>query len=170
MAQEQRQIPVVAIVGESNTGKTTLLEKIIPELIRRGYRVATIKHHGHDFEIDREGKDSWRHRQAGATTTVLSSPRRVAVMADVEKDHDINELRDLYIRHADIILTEGFKRSRFPKIEVFRADLKDDIISRGDEHLLAVVGDVPSRISVPCLAATDVRGIVDLIEARFLRG
>ena len=169
MEQEQNQIPVVSIVGESHTGKTTLLEKIIPDLIRRGYRVATIKHDGHGFDIDREGKDSWRHRQAGATTTVLSSTRRVAVLADVEKDLDIAALRDLYIRHADIILTEGFKRNRFPKIEVFRADLKDDIISRGDELLLAVVGDIPPPPGVPCFASTDVQGIVDLIVARVLR-
>jgi len=164
-----KMIPVVSIVGESDTGKTTLIEKIIPELIRRGYLVATIKHDVHGFEMDREGKDSWRHKQAGASTTVLSSPWRVAVVADVGKDHDIAELRDMYIRSVDIILTEGFKKSRYPRIEVFRSDLKDDIISRGDENLMGVVGDKPPGVNVPCFDRNDVRGIVDLIENSFLR-
>lgn len=164
-----KTIPVVSIVGESDTGKTTLIEKIIPELTGRGYLVATIKHDVHGFEMDREGKDSWRHKQAGASTTVLSSPRRVAVVADVEKDHDIAELRDMYIRNVDIILTEGFKKNRHPKIEVFRSDLKDDIISRGDENLMGVVGDNPPDVNVPCFDRNDVRAIVDLIENSFLR-
>ncbi|PIP08805.1 MAG: molybdopterin-guanine dinucleotide biosynthesis protein B, partial [Syntrophobacteraceae bacterium CG23_combo_of_CG06-09_8_20_14_all_50_8] len=98
MATENKVIPVVCIVGESDTGKTTLIEKIIPELKRRDYRVATIKHHGHGFDIDHEGKDSWRHKKAGARITVLASPRQVAVVEDVEKDRDIAELRDAYIR------------------------------------------------------------------------
>jgi molybdopterin-guanine dinucleotide biosynthesis adapter protein len=162
-------IPVVSIVGESNTGKTTLIEKIIPELTRRGYRVATIKHHGHGFDIDHEGKDSWRHKQAGARMTVLSSPRRVAVVEDVEKDHQIEELRDIYVRNVDIVLTEGFKNNSLPKIEVFRADLKGDIISRGDKNLIALVGDKPPDTEVSHFDRNDIKGIADLIEARFLR-
>ena len=169
MAEETKEIPVVSIVGESDTGKTTLIEKLIPELIRRGYRVATIKHHNHDFDIDHAGKDSWRHKQAGAALTVLSSPRRVAVVEDVAKDHDIAELRDMYIRNVDIILTEGFKRNSHPKIEVFRADRKGDLISRGDENLLAVAGDKPPQVGVPCFDGNDVVGIVNLIANKFLR-
>ena len=169
MVTENKVIPVVSIVGESDTGKTTLIEKIIPELNRRGYRVATIKHHGHGFDIDHEGKDSRRHKKAGARMTVLASTRQVAVVEDVEKDHDIPELRDIYIRNVDIILTEGFKKNRHPKIEVFRAALKDDIISRGDENLIAVAGDKPPDAGVPCFDSNDVKGIVNLIETRFLR-
>ncbi len=161
-------IPIVSIVGESDTGKTTLIEKIIPELTRRGYRVATIKHHGHGFDLDHEGKDSWRHKQAGARVTVLASPRQVAVVEDVVRDQDIAELRDNYIRNVDIILTEGFKKTGQPKIEVFRADRKGDIISRGDENLLAVVGDKPPDVDVPCFDRHDVTGVADLIETRFL--
>lgn len=169
MAKESEEIPVVSIVGESDTGKTTLIEKIIPELIRRGYRVATIKHHKHGFDIDHAGKDSWRHKQAGAALTVLSSPRRVAVVEDVAKDHGIAELRDMYIRNVDIILTEGFKRNSHPKIEVFRADRKGDLISRGDENLMAVAGDKPPQVGVPCFDGNDIAGIVDLIANKFLR-
>jgi len=168
MAKESKEIPVVSIVGESDTGKTTLIEKIIPELTRRGYRVATVKHDVHGFDIDHEGKDSWRHKQAGACLTVLSSPWRVAVVEDVEKDHDIVELRDRYIRNVDIIVTEGFKRNSHPKIEVFRADRNGDLISRGDENLLAVAGDKPPQVHVPWFDGNDVVGIVNLIEARFL--
>src|SRR3990167_5491047 len=102
-----KTIPVVSIVGKSDTGKTTLIEKIIPELTRRGYLVATIKHDVHGFEMDREGKDSWRHKQAGARTTVLSSPWRVAVVADVEKDHDIAQLRDMEICGVDLFCPGG---------------------------------------------------------------
>jgi len=168
MVKENKEIPVVSIVGESDTGKTTLIEKIIPELTRRGFRVATVKHDVHGFDIDHEGKDSWRHKQAGSCLTVLSSPWQVAVVEDVEKDHDIVELRDMYIRNVDIILTEGFKRNSHPKIEVFRADRNGDIISRGDENLLAVAGDKPPQVDVPCFDGNDVIGIVNLIETEFL--
>lgn len=160
-------IPVVSIVGMSGTGKTTLMEKLIAELVRRRYRVATIKHDVHGFEIDHEGKDSWRHKQAGAHTVVLSSPWKVAVVEDVERDHDIGELRDRYIRNCDVILAEGYKRNTFPKIEVFREALKRELLCRGDDNLLAVASDVPLDVGVPCLDLNDARGIVDLIEERF---
>lgn len=163
MVNKSKKIPLVSIVGESDTGKTTLIEKIIPELTRRGYRVATVKHHIHNFDIDHAGKDSWRHKQAGAALTVLSSPRQVAVVEDVEKDHDLAELRDTYIRNVDIILTEGFKRNSHPKIEVYRANRQGDLISRGDKNLLAVAGDKPSGIDVPWFDGNDVTGIVDFI-------
>ena len=162
-------VPIVSIVGKSDSGKTTLIEKLIPELIRRGYRVATIKHHGHGFDLDHEGKDSWRHKQAGARVTVLASAHQVAVIEDVEKDYEIAELRDIYIHHVDIILTEGFKQTREPKIEVFRADRKVDIISRGDANLLAIVGDKPPEVDVPCFDRQDIAGVADLIETRFLK-
>ena len=168
MAKESRKIPVVSIVGKSNSGKTTLIEEIIPELNRRGYRVATIKHDARGFNIDHEGKDSWRHKQAGACMTVLASPWQVAVIEDVEKDYDIDELREKYIHNADIIVTEGFKGNRHPKIEVFRADITKDMISRSDETLFAVAGDKPPRVSVPCFDRSDVISIVNLIETKFL--
>jgi molybdopterin-guanine dinucleotide biosynthesis protein MobB len=106
-----KKIPIVSIVGYSGSGKTTLVEKMIPELKRRGWRVATIKHNRHGFEIDHEGKDSWRHRRAGADMTVLASPGKVAVMADTEGDLSLEELGDRFIRGVDVILTEGFKKN-----------------------------------------------------------
>jgi molybdopterin-guanine dinucleotide biosynthesis protein MobB len=113
-------IPIVSIVGRSKSGKTTLIERLIPEFIKRGYRVATIKHHGKDFQIDHEGKDSWRHKEAGAHKVAISSPQKVALIEDCSQELSLAELAARFIRGADIIIAEGFKRDRHPKIEVFR--------------------------------------------------
>jgi molybdopterin-guanine dinucleotide biosynthesis protein B len=161
-------IPIVSIVGRSNTGKTTLMVKLITELKRRGYRVATIKHNIHGFDIDHEGKDSWRHKKAGALVTVIASPHSVAVIEDVDRDYEISELRDRYIRDVDIILSEGFKGNPFPKIEVFRSVLKHEPLCTKEDNLIAVAGDRPLGRGVPCLDLDDVGGLVDLIEERFL--
>ena len=85
-------IPIVSVVGKSDSGKTTLIEKLVPELTRRGYRVATVKHDMHGFEVDREGKDSWRHKQAGAHTVVIASPQKIALIRDVERDLTLDEI------------------------------------------------------------------------------
>ena len=160
----------MSIVGRSNTGKTTLIEKLIPELIRRGYRVATIKHNVHGFEIDHEGKDSWRHKMAGAQVTVIASPLRVAVVEDVNRDYALAELRDRYIRDVDIVLSEGYKKNPHPKIEVFRSELKHDLLCTEEDNLVAIVSDQPVERGVPCLDINNVQGIVDLIEDTFLKG
>jgi len=162
-------IPIISITGRSGTGKTTLIEKMIPELNRRGYRVGTIKHNLHGFEIDHEGKDSWRHRKAGARVTVLASPGKIAVMEDVDGDLDMADLRDRYVRDVDIILSEGFKGNPHPKIEVFRADLKREPLCSREDNLLAMASDVPLNRGVPCLDINDIRGLADLIEERFLK-
>lgn len=142
---------------------------MIPELIRRGYRVATIKHNLHGFDIDHEGKDSWRHKQAGAATTVIASPQRVAVIEDVDRDLTLEELRDRYIRHADVVLSEGFKVNPHPKIEVVRSVLKHELLSAKDDNLIAVASDRPLDIEVPCLDINDVVGLVDLVEKHVLK-
>jgi molybdopterin-guanine dinucleotide biosynthesis adapter protein len=163
-------IPIISIVGRSNTGKTTLIEKLIPELRRRGYQAATIKHNIHGFDIDHEGKDSWRHKKAGARLTVIASPHTVAVIEDVDRDLELAELRDRYIRDVDIILSEGFKRNPYPKIEVVRAEMKHDPLCSREDNLLAIVSDEPVDKGVPCLDIDDIRGIADLIEDKFLKG
>lgn len=164
-----KRIPIVSIVGYSNSGKTTLIEKMIPELKRRGFRVATIKHNRHGFEIDHEGKDSWRHRRAGAGMTVLASPGKVAVMADLEGDLSLEELGDRFVRGADVILAEGFKKNPHPKIEVYRKVLGREFLSRDDCTLLAVAGDDPGGMEVQRYALDDVIGLVDLIEKKVIR-
>ena len=163
-------IPIVSIVGTSDSGKTTLIEKLVPELVRRGYRVATIKHDVHGFDVDREGKDSWRHKQAGAHTVVISSPQKLALIRDVDHDAELGELRDKYIQDVDIILSEGFKRNSQPKIEVFRKEKRRELLCTKEDNLLAIATNEPFHIGVPCFDLDDARGMVDLIEEKFLKG
>ena len=165
---EAREIPIVSIVGKSGSGKTTLIEKIIPELIRGGWRVATIKHSRRGFDIDREGKDTWRHRKAGARMTVMASPGQIAVIENAEEELDLGELRDRFIHDVDIILSEGFKGNPYPKIEVFRAAMKREMLCAKEDNLIAVASDVPMEIGVPCLDINDARGITRLIIDLFL--
>jgi len=162
--------PIVSIIGKSHSGKTTLIEKIVPELVRRGYRVTTVKHDLHSFEIDKEGKDSWRHKRAGAQDVVISSPRKVALIRDVDKDMSLEELRDAFGGDADLILSEGFKKDIQPKIEVFRKEEHGDLLCTKDVNLVAIASNRPFDIGVPCLNLDDVKGIVDLIESKFLKG
>ncbi len=161
-------IPIVSIVGKSNSGKTTLIEKLIVELKGRGWRVATIKHNRHGFEIDHEGKDSWRHRKAGAVATVLVSPRQVAVMEDTDADYELSDIRDLYIRNADIILAEGYKGNPHPKIEVYRSELRHERLCGPQDNLIALAADRPVTAEVPQFDWNDAAGMADLIESRLL--
>ena len=161
-------IPIVSIVGKSNSGKTTLIEKIIPELTRRGYRVATIKHDLHGFEIDKEGKDSWRHRKAGADAVILSSPKQIALIRAVDRDLTVAELRDRFIDDVDIVITEGFKKDIQPKIEVFRKEMHRELLTSKDDKVVAVISNQAFDIPVPCLDLDDVNGVVDIIEKNFL--
>jgi molybdopterin-guanine dinucleotide biosynthesis protein B len=161
-------IPIVSIVGKSDSGKTTLIEKIIPELIRRGYRVATIKHDVHGFDIDEEGKDSWRHRKAGADMVILSSPKQIALIRSVDRDLTVAELGERFIDDVDIIITEGFKKDIQPKIEVFRKEMHRDLLTSTDDNVVAVVSNQTFDLPVPCLDLDDVNGVVDTIERTFL--
>ncbi len=162
-------LPIVSIVGKSGSGKTTLIEKLIPELVRRGYRVATVKHDVHGFEVDREGKDSWRHKKAGAHTVVLSSPMKLALIKDVDHDADLTELRERYITDVDLILSEGFKKNKYPKIEVFRPEIHPDLLCTKGDDLVAIATNRPFALDIPCFDLDDAPGLVDLIEERFLK-
>ena len=161
-------IPIVSIVGKSDIGKTTLIEKLLPELTRRGYRIATIKHDVHGFEVDQEGKDSWRHKKAGAHTVMISSPRKIALIRDVEKDLTLEEIRDKFIQDVDLILSEGYKKDVQPKIEVFRKGKYKDLLCTEEDNLIAVTSDQPFDIGVPSFDLEDVKGLSDFIEKRFL--
>jgi molybdopterin-guanine dinucleotide biosynthesis protein MobB len=161
--------PIISIVGKSNSGKTTLVEKLIPELVKRGYRVATIKHNKHGFDIDHEGKDSWRHKKAGACATVIACPTRIALIEDIESDQTLDEIRDKYIKEADVILAEGYKGNPFPKIEVFRSELKRELLCGKEDNLLAIAADIKLDAGVPCFDINDASGLADLIENKFLK-
>jgi len=163
-------IPIVSIVGKSNSGKTTLIEKLIVELTRRGFRVATVKHNRHGFDIDHEGKDSWRHKHAGAVATVVASPGRVALIEDTPGDYNLAEIRERYIKDADIILAEGFKINPHPKIEIYRTELKRELLCGPEDNLIALAGDRPLLTAeVPCFDRDDAAGLADLIVERFLK-
>jgi molybdopterin-guanine dinucleotide biosynthesis protein B len=160
------RIPIVSVVGKSESGKTTLLERLIRELKRRGYRVGTIKHDAHSFEIDRPGTDTWRHAQAGSDHVVISSPQRVASIRRVEREQRLEELA-AGMAHVDIILTEGYRRGNAPKIEVSRRARSETLLCQPDE-LLALATDHPFDLDVPQHDLNDVRGLASLIETHFL--
>jgi molybdopterin-guanine dinucleotide biosynthesis protein MobB len=166
--KEDTTAPIVLIVGRSDAGKTTLLEKLVPELSARGYCVGTIKHDVHGFDIDHKGKDSWRHKHAGAHTVVISSPNKVAVNRDVESEETLDSLALMYFQDVDLILTEGYKREEKPKIEVFRSQVHDEPLCTRDDNLVALVSDTPLNLGVPRFELDDMKSLADLVERTFL--
>ena len=156
--------PVICIVGRSKSGKTTLLEKLIPALKQRGYKVATIKHHAHPgFDIDKPGKDTWRHARAGSDVVVIAAPDKVATIQRVAREPTLDELI-AQLPNVDIILTEGYKRSNKPKIEVVRAARSTEPICEPDE-LLAIATDTVISMDVPQFGLNDVDGLVGVVVA-----
>ena len=161
-------IPIVSIVGKSDSGKTTLIEKLVPELVRRGYRIGTVKHDVHGFEVDREGKDSWRHKQAGARSVLIASPARIALIEDVDRDLPLEVIRDRYFSAVDLILTEGYKRGPMPKVEISRRERSSELICTGDDDLVAVVSDQDHEVNVPVFRFEEIPALADRIEQRVL--
>lgn len=164
-------VKVVAFVAKSNTGKTTLLEQVIRELKNRGYMVGAIKHDAHSFDIDHPGKDSHRLTAAGADTMLISSPEKLALVKQHDASPPIDDLIANYFGDVDIILTEGFKKSNLPKIEVHRKERSDTLLCRGEENdpsLIAVASDEPLELDVPVFDLNDAKGIAGFIEEKFL--
>lgn len=163
-------IPIISIVGASDSGKTTFLEKLIPELARRGYRVGALKHDAHGFEMDREGKDTWRLKKAGAMTVAISSPAQIASIRQTDTELDLAEIAARLFWKEHILITEGFKRARFPKIEVFRTEVEPQPICGPSDNLVALVTDDPVEAQVPKFSFSAVSGVADFIETRYLQG
>lgn len=159
--------PVVSIVGKSQSGKTTLMERLIAEFKRRGYRVAALKHSRGDMDIDRPGKDTWRFAQAGSDAVVISSPDRLALIRRLDRDLDVEDIIPMLGLEFDLILVEGFRRSRMPKIEVHRKELGDDLACKPEE-LSAVVSDGTVNASLAQFARDDTVAIANFIEDRFM--
>ena len=167
MRPGESETPVICVVGRSKVGKTSFLEKLIPELKGRGYRVATVKRHAHPgFDIDYPGKDTWRHAQAGSDHVIIAAPDKVASIRRVSQEPALDELLDA-IDDVDIILTEGYKRSSKPKIEILRAARHRQPLCAPAE-LFALVSDFSSPFNVPRFNLGDAAGVADLIEAKFL--
>lgn len=163
---DRPQIPVISIVGgKSNSGKTTLLVKIISEAKGRGWRVATLKHDVHGFEMDQPGKDTWRHAQAGADVVAISSPQKIAIIESVSEDQPLDEVI-ARIQGVDVIFTEGYKSGNKPKIEVFRSAVHQELFSKPEE-LIAIASDITFDNGIPCFGLDDAQGICDLIERKF---
>jgi molybdopterin-guanine dinucleotide biosynthesis protein B len=159
--------PIISVVGKSGVGKTVFLEKLIAELKGRGFRIGTIKHDVHGFEIDQPGKDSWRHAQAGSDTVVLSSPDRVAVIKRLEEEMGLDEIAQSYLGDVDLVLTEGYKSGPKVKIEVSRRERSRRLVS-APEDLMAVVADHSFEVPVPQFGLDDVAGVADLLVDRFV--
>ncbi len=157
---------IISIVGKSGSGKTTLIEKLIPELKKRGYRIGIIKHAFHKFDIDRKGKDSWRHKAAGADTVIVASGESIAMM----KDHHSERLDSFqtYFQDVDIIITEGYKRENKPKIEVFRATAHKTPLSQENNGLIALVTDTDTDLNVPRFGLEEIGRLADFIEEKYL--
>lgn len=163
--------PAASFVAKSGTGKTTLLEKVIVELKGRGYRVGVIKHDAHRFDIDHPGKDSYRLTAAGADTTLISSPEKLAVVKKHQASPPIEELVETYFGDVDIVVTEGFKLSGMPKIELHRKERSETLLCRGENNdptLIAIASDEPLEVDVPVLDLNDPAQVAQFIVERFL--
>lgn len=156
---------IFGLAGWSGSGKTTLLVRLLPELVGRGLTVSTVKHAHHNFEIDRPGKDSYEHREAGATEVMVSGGKRWALMHEI-RDNPEPSAVDL-VRHmtpVDLVLIEGFKRDDHPKLEVFRATTGKSMLCREDPGIVAVASDATLEgLDIPQLDLNDVSAIADFI-------
>lgn len=167
--QGRRGSPLVTVIGRSGCGKTTFLEKLISELKRRGHRVGTIKHHSHPgFEIDREGKDSWRHAQAGSDHVVIAAPDRIASYRLLDSEMSLDAIAD-EMGDVDIILVEGYSRAGKPAVEVVREVTGLELISSESERL-AVVSDLALSVSCPIFGLDAASEVADRIECEVLCG
>jgi molybdopterin-guanine dinucleotide biosynthesis protein B len=156
---------VFGLAGWSGSGKTTLLERLLPVLTGGGWRVSTLKHAHKDFDFDKPGKDSWRHRHAGAAEVLVSSPKRWALIHEIRGETE-PKLADLLARlaPADLVLVEGFKRELYPKLEVHRAALGKPLLAPGDPAIVAIASDMPvAGVTLPRFALDDVAGIAGFI-------
>ena len=164
-------VKAVAFLGRSGAGKTTLIEKLLPELAGRGYRVGAVKHDAHRFDIDHPGKDSHRFTAAGAEVTVISSSEKLALVEKHAAAPPVEELLTRFFTNMDIVLVEGFRTSALPKIEVHRKERADPLFCRGEESdptIIAVASDEPLELDLPVLDIDDPKGVADFIEERIL--
>lgn len=160
---------IIGLAGWSGSGKTTLMAKLIPCLTGRGKTVSTIKHAHHGFDLDQPGKDSFVHRAAGASEVLISSARRWALMSEL-RDQPEPHLRELLTRLSpvDLVVVEGYKREKFPKVEIHRKEVGKPLLHPDDDWIVAIASDAPlPQATVPVIDLNDVNKIADamLVEA-----
>lgn len=154
------------VAGCSNTGKTVLIEGLIKELKKRGKSVATIKHDVHGFDIDKEGKDTWRHRKAGAEAVIISSKKRMALIRELEEEIPLEELIN-QVKAFDFIIIEGYKKSPYKKLEVFREGVSKEIITP-KEKLIGIASDAQLSLDgVKVVNLNDYEEIANLVTEDF---
>ncbi|GAB4289840.1 MAG: molybdopterin-guanine dinucleotide biosynthesis protein B [Coriobacteriia bacterium] len=160
--------PIISIVGKSDSGKTTVVERLVRELVARGYTVATCKHHVHEVDIDVPGKDSWRHARAGARVTMISSPTQFAVVRKVEGERTLEEIAEA-AGDVDLLVTEGFKRAGATRIEVSRRARSTELISEPDELAALVTDNDTLHVDgVPAFGLDDTKALADFVERAYL--
>ena len=154
------------IVGWKNAGKTGLMERLVSEITGRGFTVSTVKHAHHSFDVDHPGKDSHRHRQAGASEVLLASRHRVALMQELrgEEEPALEHLLER-LSPVDLVLIEGYKRDLHPKVEAHRSETGNPLIALTDETVTAVASDTPLALDRPVFDLNDTRAIADYILA-----
>jgi len=154
------------VVGWKNAGKTGLMERLVAEICARGVTVSTVKHAHHAFDVDHEGKDSYRHRTAGASEVLLASRKRVAIMQEMRGAPEPS-LEELLARLSpvDLVLIEGYKRDSHPKVEAFRAETGNSLIATDDPTVRAVASDTPMVLDRPVFDLNDTKAVADFILA-----
>lgn len=162
---------VIGFAGWSGSGKTSLIEQVITLLEARGLAVSLVKHAHHKFDIDHEGKDSWRHRNAGCREVLISSSRRWSLMHELRGEPEL-PLDALLGKLAgcDLVLVEGFKRAGIPKIEVYRAAVGEPLLFPDDPNIIAIATDAAVDTTLPRLDINDPAGVADFIVAHVLGG
>jgi molybdopterin-guanine dinucleotide biosynthesis protein B len=158
---------VIGLAGWSGSGKTTLLMRLLPELIRRGYRVSTMKHAHHEFDVDQPGKDSWRHRGAGATEVLVASANRWALMHELRGSAEPSAAELMkHMSPVDLLIIEGFKREKHDKIEIHRREVGKPLLFPDDPQIVAVLSDEPlPGCPLPVIDLDDAAKVADFIIA-----
>ncbi|MDQ7005183.1 MAG: molybdopterin-guanine dinucleotide biosynthesis protein B [Ghiorsea sp.] len=156
-------VPILSLVGSSNSGKTTLMEKLVVGLVAQGLRIATIKHSHHQPEMDTPGKDSWRHKQAGASTSLLVGPEKMLMVSDVDEALNPQLLTARLFGDYDLVLVEGYASVPGPKIEVLRA-ARSNTLRCEESELLAVATDIDDlKVNVPILDMNDTQVVIGFV-------
>jgi molybdopterin-guanine dinucleotide biosynthesis protein B len=161
---------IIGLAGWSGSGKTTLVTSVIPVLVKRGLKVATVKHAHHEFDIDQPGKDSWQHRAAGACEVAIVSSRRWAIVHELGQEPE-PALTDVLAKLSpvDLVIVEGFKRHSHPKLEVFRTAVGKPLLHPDDDCIVAIATDAPlQEAQVPVLMLDDFESIADVLQAEAL--
>ena len=159
-------VPVVSLVGYSDSGKTTVMQNLIRILKQRGYRIAAVKHASHGYTMDSDGTDSWNYAQAGADKVIIAGPQSLTIHELLQQEMPLAEIVNR-IGNIDMILAEGFKKEPGPKIEIFRQGISENRIT-GIDNLVATISDIELPEELPHFSFEELDKVADFIVQRFL--